>query len=386
MRVVVIGGGIIGLSTAVVLADTLARDGDTTSEIVLFDPAPASGASHFAGGMLAPAAEVMYQQDPLFPLMMESSRRYPELLDIVRSHTNLDIGHRNEGTLVVAADRADAQHLSELLEYQQCHGMSVEQISIRAARVLEPSLAPHLSGAVSITSDTQISPRIFTAALIDAAQNLGVRILKETAQSITQSTEGLGKVVSTDSGSYMCEQVVIANGLGAASIAGWHETATETSTPLNLRPVYGDILRLRVPDYLYPLINHVVRGFVEDRPIYIIPRNDHTIALGATTREDGRDTPLAGGVYDLLRDGIHVVPGIEDCELIEASTGARPGTPDDLPYLGRIDDSTIVSTGYFRHGILLSALAAFTTVDMLLGRSETIDLSACNPLRHLSNM
>ena len=122
--------------------------------------------------------------------------------------------------------------------------------------------------------------------------------------------------------------------------------------------MYGDVLHVCVPDHQYPLLNHVVRGFVEDRPIYLIPREDHTLTIGATTREDGRDQPQVQGVHQLLRDAIEVVPAVEECDFLEAGAGARPGTPDDLPYIGRIDERTVVSTGYFRHGVLLAALGA----------------------------
>ena len=127
----------------------------------------------------------------------------------------------------------------------------------------------------------------------------------------------------------------------------------------------------------------MVRGFVEDRPIYLIPRGDGTLAVGATTREDTLATAQAGGVYALLRDAIRVLPAVEECEFLEASAGARPGTPDDLPYLGRVSDKLVISTGYFRHGILLTALAARCTRELIEGTESSIDLTACDPLRHL---
>ena len=368
---VIIGAGVIGLATAVELA---ARG----HEVTVLDPAPASGATHFAGGMLAPAAEVVYQQDPLFPLMRASGAWYPELIDLVAAHTEVPTGYRAEGTLVVAADRADAQHLTELAEYQSLHGMEVERITVREARRAEPLLSPRLAGAVSIPGDTQVFPRQWAAALLSAAQGLGVRFFRTAAQSIDAATG----VVTTAVGDFEAEQVVLAAGLGAREIE-WADSAGLEQSPLHLRPVYGDILRLRVPDHLQPLLTRVVRGFVEDRPIYLIPRGDGTLAVGATTREDSLSSAQAGGVYALLRDAIRVLPAVEECEFLEASAGARPGTPDDLPYLGRVSERLVISTGYFRHGILLTALAARCARELIEGTDPSIDLAACNPLRHL---
>lgn len=346
--VTVVGGGLVGLATAVRLADA-------GHAVTLMDPDPASGATHHAGGMLAPVAEVVYQQEALFPLMLRSAELYPGLLEVVAKHTDLPTGYRTEGTLVVAADRADATHLAQLSQYQSTHGMEVERLTLREARKLEPALSPQLAGAVHIPGDHQVNPRMFAAALLDALNNLGVRICRERATAIPDD-----------------EQVVLANGLGT----------TDLHPGLQLRPVYGDILRVGVPRHLAPLLTRVVRGFVEGRAVYLIPRTDSTIAIGATSREDDRPIPRAGAVHDLLRDATRLVPGVEECDFLEATTGARPGTPDDLPYLGRVNERLIISTGYFRHGILLTALAAEATLALIERREPDIDLSGCYPHRH----
>jgi glycine oxidase len=346
--VTVIGGGLIGLATALRLADR-------GHAVTLMDPSPASGATHHAGGMLAPVAEVVYRQEALFPLMLRSAELYPGLIAVVEKHTGLPTGYRTDGTLVVAADRADSAHLGELSDYQSTHGMEVERLPLRQARKLEPALSPQLAGAVHIPGDHQVNPRMFAAAMLDALNNLGVAVVREKAAELPRDG-----------------QVVLANGLGAAAL---HDG-------LRLRPVYGDILRLGVPDHLAPLLTRVVRGFVADRPVYLIPRTDGTLAVGATSREDDRPVPRTGAVHDLLRDAIRLVPGVEECDFLEATTGARPGTPDDLPYLGRVSGNLIISTGYFRHGILLTALAADVTLALVEGDDPGIDLAACAPHRH----
>ena len=260
MNVAVIGGGIIGLTSALTLADRGHR-------VTVFDPAPVSGASWHAGGMLAPTAEVVYKQEPLFPLMNAAAKWYPELIQLVNKYSDLPTGYRTDGTLVVARDRADNTHLEELSAYQALHGMEVNRLTTREARKREPALSPALAGAVEIIGDHQVQPRLFAKALLDACANAGVTIVQEAVTNV-DNVDG--------------DQVLIAAGLGAAEITGWFTGVN----PLELRPVYGDILHVRVPKHQFPLLDHVVRGFVEDRPIYLIPRGDGTLTIGATTRED----------------------------------------------------------------------------------------------------
>lgn len=371
-RAIVIGGGLVGLATCFELVGR-------GMEVTLVDPDPASGATHHAGGMLAPVAEVQYRQEPLFPLMLRSAALYPDLVARVSTDTALPTGYRTEGTLVVAADRADAEHLSDLSAYQEFHGMTAERLTVREARKLEPALSPRLAGAVHIPGDHQVSPRLFAAALIDALEHRGVRFVREKVTHL----DGADPCRAVHCESTVLDAadttVVLCNGLGAASVTGWYDG----DNPLQLRPVHGDILRVNVPAHLSPLLERVVRAFVEDRPVYLIPRDDGTLGIGATSREDDRPVPRVGAVHGLLRDAIRLVPGVEECDLLEATVGARPGTPDDLPYLGRVGANLIISTGYFRHGILLAALGASVVADLAAGADTTDpDLAACEPLRH----
>lgn len=352
----IVGAGIIGLTTAF----ELTRRGVDPRQIALVDPAPASGATNVAGGMLAPAAEVQYRQEPLYPLMLESAALYPSLIADLPAG---DVGYRTESTFVVAADRADATHLRELTEHQHAHGMTVDRLTLRQARAQEPGLSPQLAGVVEIPGDHQVNPRMFAAALLRELQSRGVTLVREKAHALRWEGD---RCVGVDN--LRGDTVYVCNGLGASALG----------LPLNLRPVRGDMLRLagRMP------VGRVVRAFVEDRPVYIIPRTDDTIAVGATSREDARERPAVDGVYTLLRDAIRVVPALEDCELVEALVGNRPGTPDDLPYLGLRGENLVISTGYFRHGILLAALGARVGADLGLGRETAVDISACDPARH----
>lgn len=374
----VIGGGIIGLSTCFEFQDA-------GFEVTLIDPDPISGATHHAGGMLAPTAEVQYQQQALVPLMKESAQLYPDLIRRVTQYTDLPTGYRTEGTLLIGADRADAQHLTELIDYIKAEELDIEALTTRQARQLEPALSPRITKAAAIDGDHQLDPRLFARALFDAVLARGAQHVRDTVTTVTTIAESAThQVVTLNSGAQFevdsSDVIILAAGLGAAKITGWFEG----EHPLQLRPVYGDVLRVRVPESLQPLTTRVIRGFVEDRPIYVIPRADGTVTIGATSRED-QPHPRTSAIHDLLRDAIRVVPGLEETEFLEATCGARPGTPDDLPYLGQVRRSLIVSTGYFRHGILLAALGARTAVQLATGQQTSPAIAPCDPFRHASS-
>ncbi|MGO2572786.1 MAG: glycine oxidase ThiO [Corynebacterium casei] len=374
----VIGGGIIGLSTCFEFQDA-------GFEVTLIDPDPISGATHHAGGMLAPTAEVQYQQQALVPLMKESAQLYPDLIRRVTQYTDLPTGYRTEGTLLIGADRADAQHLTELIDYIKAEELDIEALTTRQARQLEPALSPRITKAAAIDGDHQLDPRLFARALFDAVLARGAEHVRDTVTTVTTIAESAThQVVTLNSGAQFevdsSDVIILAAGLGAAKITGWFEG----EHPLQLRPVYGDVLRVRVPESLQPLTTRVIRGFVEDRPIYVIPRADGTVTIGATSRED-QPHPRTSAIHDLLRDAIRVVPGLEETEFLEATCGARPGTPDDLPYLGQVRRNLIVSTGYFRHGILLAALGARTAVQLATGQQTSPAIAPCDPFRHATS-
>ncbi|WIM67146.1 glycine oxidase ThiO [Corynebacterium breve] len=379
---VIVGAGIIGLSTAFEL---LTRDVPAAS-IAVIDPAPVSGATRAAGGMLAPVAEIQYKQEPLYPLMVESGALFPEMLRRLSGYTSQETGYRTESTFVVAADRADATHLMELTDHQHDHSLHVQRLPLRHARAAEPALNPQLAGVVHIPGDHQINPSMYSATLLQVLRQTGVSLIDDTVTHLDCTFDEEGAVrhchrVESDSAYFeVGASVYMCNGLGTSSVTGWYP-AKELS-PLKLRPVRGDMIRLRVAEGQEPPVGRVIRAFVEDRPVYIIPRTDSTIAIGATSREDMRTAPAVDGVFALLRDAIRIVPALEECEIIEITTGDRPGTPDDLPYLGLAGDNLVISTGYFRHGILLSALGAHAGADLGITGKTDFHISACDPYRH----
>ncbi|GGG47534.1 glycine oxidase ThiO [Kocuria dechangensis] len=388
----VVGAGVVGLATAW----ELRRRGRS---VAVVDPDPGSGASRAAAGMLAPVSEVQYQQEPLYPLMTASAAEYPAFAAAVEQAAGQAVGYRATETLVCGVDAADRQALADLRELQLRHGMAVEPLPLRAARALEPALSPRLSAAFRIPADHQVDPRRLVAALLtalaapslsgpgpsgaalsgsslsDPAREVAddggpAHLVRERATALRYGVDGaVAGVVLADGRQVVAAETVLSPGTGIGALDGLPRTCR-----LPLRPVHGDILRARLPAGTPELLERTVRGLVHGVPVYLVPRADGTLVIGATSREDDLEGPSAGGVFRLLRDAQALVPGVADLELTEVMARARPGTPDDIPYLGRVRapdgehvPGLVVSTGYFRHGVLLTPLAARLAAQLVTG-------------------
>lgn len=347
-RVVVIGAGIVGLLTAL----ELRRRGH---RVVLRSEGIAEGATFAAAGMLAPAAEIQYGQGPLWDIMREAGDLHRELAARLPG-----AGYRDASTLVVGRDTADLAALHDLAAVQRSTGAEVHELTGAALRREEGALLRGLAGGVLLSRDHQVDPRLLAAAAQAAFESEGVDGMVGPPVEIR-----LGPVASCeDTGA---DRIVLAAGLGVPEIDGPHR-----GLDLALRPVRGDVLRLRVPtSLLLPgednLVTRTVRAIVRGRPVYLVPRDDRTLVLGATSREDDLAGTSAGGVLQLLQDAAEILPAVRETELIEVTTRDRPATPDDLPLLGPVPgaEHVIVSTGYHRHGILLAAWAAQRTADLI---------------------
>ncbi|MFE4227636.1 glycine oxidase ThiO [Arthrobacter sp. NPDC056886] len=369
--VAVIGGGVIGHG----IAFEASRAGRS---VVLIDDAPGSGASWAAAGMLAPVSELHYQEEQLLELMLESSRLWPGFAASLDTAAGLDAGteagadgtepragtgYLTNPTLAVGADAADRRALADLREVQQACGLTVEPLTVREARSREPLLSPGISCAFDIPADHQVDPRLLLARLASVLGAEGGSFVRRRAAGLLWQDGQVAGVRLAGGGSVRAAETVVANGLGAAGLED-----LPAGLALPLRPVYGDILRLRVPPRLLPLLTATVRGMVRGVPVYIVPRQDGTVVIGATQREDGPSDPhalSAGGVYQLLRDAQQLVPAVAELELLEATARARPGTPDNAPLLGRVAGpdggdipGLVIATGFFRHGVLLTPAAA----------------------------
>lgn len=360
MRTVVIGAGIIGLS----IGWQLSRRG---VRVTVVDPTPARGATRAAAGMLAPAAEAWHGEEQLTGLMAWSARRYPGFVAEVERVSGLPSGYRTTQTIVCAADSADRGTLADLHALQERLGLTSEALTLREARRLEPLLAPNLAGAFLMPDDHQIDPRVLSAALLTGVERVVTRPVTAVEHADPDdSTSPVTGVRLADGTGLAADAVVVANALGAAELAG-----LPVDLGPALRPVYGDILRLAPPTSGWAsTLTCTVRGLVNGHPVYAVPRAHSSVVVGATSREDGQPGVSVGGVHELLRDALRIVPALADHGLAETMARPRPGTPDNAPLLGLAAPGLLIATGFFRHGVLLAPLAAAAACHYLVDASS----------------
>ncbi|WP_020129958.1 glycine oxidase ThiO [Streptomyces sp. 303MFCol5.2] len=342
--VLVIGGGIIGLVTAW----RAAQRGFATAVV---DPAPGGGAAQVAAGMLAAVTELHHGEQTLLGLNLASARRYPEFAAELTELTGHDLGYRRCGTLAVALDSDDRAHLRELHALQQQSGLESEWLSGRECRRLEPLLAPGVRGGLRVDGDHQIDPRRLTAALVAACERAGVAFHRVRAERLSVVGERARGVVTPDGTALEAGQVVLAGGSLSGRLAG---VPRDVLPPV--RPVKGQVLRLTVPPRYAPFLSRTVRAVVRGSQVYLVPRENGELVVGATSEELGWDTTVtAGGVYELLRDAHELVPGITELPLTETRAGLRPGSPDNAPLLGPTElAGLLLATGHYRNGVLLT--------------------------------
>lgn len=342
--VLVIGGGIIGLVTAW----RAAQRGFATAVV---DPAPGGGAAQVAAGMLAAVTELHHGEQTLLGLNLASARRYPDFAAELTELTGHDLGYRRCGTLAVALDSDDRAHLRELHALQQRSGLESEWLSGRECRRLEPLLAPGVRGGLRVDGDHQIDPRRLTGALVAACEGAGVVFHRAWAERLSVVAGRAAGVVTKDGTALAAGQVVLAGGSLSGRLAG---VPRDVLPPV--RPVKGQVLRLTVPARYAPFLSRTVRAVVRGSQVYLVPRENGELVVGATSEELGWDTTVtAGGVYELLRDAHELVPGITELPLTETRAGLRPGSPDNAPLLGPTElAGLLLATGHYRNGVLLT--------------------------------
>lgn len=353
--VLVIGGGIIGLVTAW----RAAQRGLGTAVV---DPEPGGGAAQVAAGMLAAVTELHHGEQTLLGLNLASARRYPDFAAELTDLTGLDLGYRRCGTLAVALDADDRAHLRELHALQHRSGLESEWLSGRECRRLEPLLAPGVRGGLRVDGDHQIDPRRLAAALVAACERAGVVFHRVWAERFDVVRDRAAGVTASDGGELRAGQVVLAAGSLSGRLAG---LPADLVPPV--RPVKGQVVRLSVPERYAPFLSRTVRAVVRGSHVYLVPRENGELVVGATSEELGWDTTVtAGGVYQLLRDAHELVPGLTELPLTETRAGLRPCSPDNAPLLGPTGlDGLLLATGHHRNGVLLTPVTGDTLAHAL---------------------
>lgn len=367
---VVVGGGLIGLSIAW-------RCAQRGVSVRVVDPVPGAGASHAAAGMLAPVTELHYGEEDLLRLNLLSARRYPAFVAELEDAAGASVGYRTEGTLAVALDLDDRAVLSDLQAFQTSLGLDVEAVTSREARRLEPMLDPGIRGALHVRSDHSVDNRRLVTALLAATENARVQLVRERVDELICGDDGvLGvRAAGTD---HRASTVVLAAGSWSGSVPG---VPVELLPPV--RPVKGQIVRLRTPPAYGTVLTRTVRGFVRGSGVYLVPRSDGEIVVGATVEERGFDDAVtAGAVYELLRDARDLVPAVTELTVAEIGAGLRPGSPDNAPLIGPTRlPGLVLATGHFRNGVLLAPVTADLVADLVTTGSLPDTAAAFAPSR-----
>lgn len=355
--VLVIGGGIIGLVTAW-------RSAQRGLATAVVDPDPGGGAARVAAGMLAAVTELHYGEELLLGLNVASAARYPAFAAELEAASGQDIGYRACGTLAVALDTDDRAHLRELHELQRRSGLESEWLTGRECRRLEPMLAPGVRGGLRVDGDHQVDPRRLAAALLTACERAGVVFHRHRAERLSVVRDRATGAVLADGSEPAADQVVLAAGSLSGRLAGVPDHVLPP-----VRPVKGQVLRLTVPTAYAPFLSRTVRAVVRGSHVYLVPRENGELVIGATSEEMGWDTTVtAGGVYELLRDAHELVPGITELPLTETLAGLRPASPDNAPLLGRTALPGLhLATGHHRNGVLLTPVTGDAMAQLLAG-------------------
>ncbi len=368
--VLVVGGGLVGLACAW-------RVAETGRHVTVLDPTPGHGASHVAAGMLAPVTEVAYGEEAQLALNIAGARRWADLAAGLQDATGIDVGYRPTGTLLVAFDGDDAVALGDLQRFQEGLGLEVEAVRSREARAREPMLSPRVRAGLFAAEDHRVEPRAVVAALLRAGEVAGVDVRPVAVARVDHIGGRVAGVTTRDGQVLRAGQVVLAAGSWSGTIDG----LAGGSDP-RVRPLKGQLLHLRAPGGR-PVLGTTVRGLVRHRSVYLVPRDDGRLVVGATQEERGFDvTVTAGGVRQLLDDAATIVPGIDELELVETIAGLRPTTSDNRPVIGRGRlEGLVLATGHHRNGVLLAPITAEAVTALLSGRDPDPLLAVAAPGR-----
>nr|WP_156000053.1 glycine oxidase ThiO [Streptomonospora sp. PA3] len=308
-------------------------------------------ASTVAAGMLTPATEASFGEEALMRFGILSRDRYPAFVAELEEESGVSAGYRAEGTLQVAFDSDDMARLGHLSELRARLGLTTERLTGRECRRLEPMLAPSVRGGYLAAEDHSVDPRALLGALRAAAERRGAVGVRDRVRRLVVEDGRARGVVLDSGGEISAGQVVLAAGVATPAVEGVPEGVVPP-----LRPVKGQLLRLRMAEGEPPIVARTVRGLVKGSPVYLVPRGTGEIVLGATQEEQGFDTRLtAGGLWEVLRDAHELVPGVSELEVAETCVGLRPGSPDNEPLLGPTAVPGLhLAAGHFRHGVLFT--------------------------------
>jgi glycine oxidase len=355
-EVLIIGGGVIGLS----IARELQKKG--AERITIVDRGPIGReASWAAAGMLAPNIETDSDED-FHKFGIESLDLYPKFAAELLDETGIDIELDRSGTLCVAFSEDESIELHETHARQQARHVSVELLTGEELRLLEPSISEDVRAALFYPNDWQVENRKLVAALREFAQRSGIRIVEDVEVSglIAEKQNVVG--ARTSVGDFRSGTTIIATGAWTSLIK-----IGETTMPVSIRPIRGQMLSFLSRERLLRRVIYSHHG-------YLVPRSDGRILVGATVEDVGFDkTTSAEGIDSLRLAAVEILPQLANADIGETWAGLRPFADDGLPVLGEIPgwDNAVVATAHYRNGILLAPKTAEIVASRIIDGIES---------------
>jgi len=338
-EIVIVGGGVIGLTIARALALRGVRDVCLVERGNL-----GTEASWAAAGMLLPQVEAD-AADEFFNLACQSRDLYPAFAAALREETGIDVELDTTGTLYLALTDHDHEEIQKRYEWQTRAGLSVEILSAAEARECEPCVSESTRGALRFPKDIQVENRRLLSALANSVKKLGVTIATQTIVDSLIIEGNRVRGVQTSRGTIDTSTAVIAAGT-------WSSFIKTSPQPPAIEPVRGQMVCLEAKPQL-------TRHVIYSPRSYLVPRQDGRLLAGSTSEHAGfAKCVTAGGIATILRNALEISPGISDLPVVDTWAGLRPRAPDGLPVLGRCGeiDGLFYATGHYRNGILLAPL------------------------------
>ena len=367
--VLIIGGGLIGCSIALRLAQAGLRVS------VLDRAAPGVEASAAAAGMLAPHGETI-EPDTFFDLCIASRDLYPQFVAEIEELSGQSVGYRRDGTLLVSLDAEGEKELAHVHRAQQKAGHQLERLSTTEAARRLAGLSPEIRGGLFVPGDHWVDNQCLTAAVIAACRKLGVTLCPgrpvtklNVRAARVESVEASYGATAEPGSRFSAGEVVLAAGCWSRDLLA------PLGIVLPMEPCRGQMLEFDAPMDL-PL---VLRSGIH----YLVPRSPQHVLVGTTAEYVGYEKAVtAQGLHSILEGARRLFPGIKDFRLRRTWAGLRPDTADHLPILGHGEiENLIFATGHFRNGILLAPITAQLISELALGNSLSHPIDAYRPSR-----
>ncbi len=354
--VIVIGGGIIGLS--------IAREIAGRKSVLLLDRgATGLGTSRAAAGMLSPLSEAD-DQGPFFQLCRMSLAMYDPFIEELQKESGLDVAYSKEGLLALASSDDSAATLCRRYEWQRQAGFRVELLSARDIQQMEPLVTAPIVNALFMSDERSVAPRRLLDAVRDSCSQRGVEIRTGVhVDAISANTVHFAHTAME------ATSIVLASGVWSAEFGG-------VQPPIPVAPRKGQILSLGMPMGAF-------RRMIRWGSSYFVPRSTGELVVGATNEDVGFDLAVTpAGLGRLLTDAQTISSRVGSYPILETWTGLRPATPDGLPILGASAvPGVYYATGHYRNGVLLAPITAAIMADLVEGREPRVSIKPYSPAR-----